>query len=206
MPMTLEQFAEHLGAIASVYLPAKLRILAEQIGEDAAGRAKAKLGTQQGAVGPFPAWPDLEESTELDKQRYGWPFPSPLYRTGELRDSITYEADADTTHFTVDLYTDSEYGPAHELGRLDGTIPPRPFLAPVFHESEARYNMIIGQAMVSAIVPPSESLFSSARGGAVATMGTRETGEKLNSASSLWRSGRAAAQKMGAWKSVRGMR
>ena len=207
MPMTLGQFARHLGSVAHVIIPEVLRRVAEEIGEDAVARSKAKLGTDgQAGIGPYQTWPPLEDSTIEEKTRLGYPTPAILLREGDLRESISYDVHATTSNLEVTLYSDSPYGPAHELGRLDGTIPPRPFMGPVFYEEGARYNQMLGEAALVAIAP-GDSMVGGFGGEEVsATMGTKGTGGMITSGSSFWRSVRSMAQGMGAWKSLRGKR
>lgn len=53
--------------------------------------AKDKIGHLMPGAGPFAAWPELADSTKADKERQGYAFNAeynPLYRTGEMRDSI----------------------------------------------------------------------------------------------------------------------
>jgi phage gpG-like protein len=75
-----------------------------------------------------PFWPELAQSTIEDKIRHGWPVPSPLLRTGELRDSIE-TAGPFRSGNTVRGYVGSNNDKAvwHELGT--SRVPPRPFLS-----------------------------------------------------------------------------
>lgn len=54
--------------------------------------AQDLIGHLQNGAGPFAQWDQLAESTKRDKERKGYVFNSdynPLYRTGELKNSIS---------------------------------------------------------------------------------------------------------------------
>lgn len=108
--------------------------------------AKAKIGEYQAAVGPFPEWAPLAESTLADKQRKGFAelgHDNPLLRTGDMRDSITHHATAQG--FIVG--SDSEVAGYQEFGTR--TIPPRPFLGPAIFEAEPAVAAIVGNGISS---------------------------------------------------------
>src|SRR5229473_693806 len=54
--------------------------------------AKDEFGTYQPAVGPFPAWAELAESTKLDRLNKGLDPDKPLMRPVGLHDSISHES------------------------------------------------------------------------------------------------------------------
>src|ERR1700682_5285481 len=84
MKMTLEQFEAALAKTIGTVKP-RLEIGLEKFGEVVEIAAKAELGHYQ------PGWAPLAESTLADKAAKGFPVPSPLLRTGEMRDSIKHE-------------------------------------------------------------------------------------------------------------------
>lgn len=108
--------------------------------------AKDEIGFYQPAVGPFPAWADLAESTEQDKARNGYPLNAPLERTGAMRDSIQSESEG----FEAIVGSKEETLAYHEFGTVK--MPPRPVLGPAVVLNELKIKRIIGRAAVSGIV------------------------------------------------------
>lgn len=101
--------------------------------------ATKKFGEYQLAVGPYPAWEDLKESTIKEKEKVGgaedplighvesngakvWPQP--------LRNTIGTK----TEGLTAAVGTDDPIGKYHEYGTEH--IPPRPFLRPALYENQ----------------------------------------------------------------------
>ncbi|MBB3175398.1 phage gpG-like protein [Endobacter medicaginis] len=123
MKMSPGQFAAHLAGAAARSKALEHQLL-ERVGELVQQRAKSYLGHEQDG------WPALAESTISEKQRHGYPTPSPLLRDGELRDSIRHAVDG---HRVV-IGSTSEISVYQELGTE--RIPPRPFLAKAAVESE----------------------------------------------------------------------
>ena len=64
-------------------------------GESIEERAKAKIGHYQDAIGPFPAWEELKESTQKKKSKRNLD-QSPLLWDGFLHDDITHEVRRDS--------------------------------------------------------------------------------------------------------------
>ena len=123
MKMTPSQFAAHLAGAAARSKTLEHQLL-QRVGELVEERAKSYLGHEQDG------WPALAESTIADKERHGYPTPSPLLRDGELRDSVHHAVDG---HRVV-IGSTSEIAVYQELGTEH--IPPRPFLARSALESE----------------------------------------------------------------------
>jgi hypothetical protein len=100
-------------------LPAQLEIGLDKVGELAETLAVSYIGHEQ------ESWPPLAESTLRDKEAKGFPVPSPLLRTGEMRDSIRRELDP----IALEVIVGSSDPRAlwQEMGT--SRIPPRPFLA-----------------------------------------------------------------------------
>jgi hypothetical protein len=116
---------------------------ARDVAEDAARR----LGTYQGAVGSFPAWQQLAQSTQNERVELGYSANDPLLRSGELKAAITMEArareavvgvpsmtvgdgtKANPTRNIGDIAVDMEFGTS-STGRGGPGIPERPFLGP----------------------------------------------------------------------------
>lgn len=86
----LKDFSEHLIRVVKKYPDYEIKA-SNALGEILEKEAKEKIGHLQQAAGQFEAWSPLAESTKRDKERLGYKFNeeyNPLYRTGELRDSI----------------------------------------------------------------------------------------------------------------------
>src|SRR5260370_13669326 len=105
-----------------------------------------QIGEYQDAIGSYPAWAPLADSTEADKAAHGYPLNAPLERTGELRDSFTHEHEGDEG---VVGSTDPvmEY---QELGT--STIPPRPVVGPAWERRHEQVEEILGRALVVAVL------------------------------------------------------
>lgn len=54
-------------------------------------KAKSEFGVYQPSTGPFPAWPELAETTKDDRLRHGYTENDPLLRSGALRASSSHE-------------------------------------------------------------------------------------------------------------------
>ncbi|MBC5804301.1 MAG: hypothetical protein GIX03_15145 [Candidatus Eremiobacteraeota bacterium] len=111
--------------------------------------AMEMLGTYQGAKPPFEAWAPLNEQTQEQRVRAGYSADEPLFRTGELRESIEVRVAENTVHVGVagDMATIAaaqEYGTAR--------IPPRPFLRPAAKEALPEVGRIVTGALRRAIL------------------------------------------------------
>lgn len=107
--------------------------LGRALGKNAEERAKNKLGEYQGESGPFPAWAALAESTITEKSDKGFPVPSPLLRTGELRESISWRVVKEDANSIVVELSAADPAEFHEFGTVN--MPPRPFLGPSIYEA-----------------------------------------------------------------------
>lgn len=123
---TLDAFSKHLEKVITQYPKRELEALTF-LGKSLEEEAKYKIGHLQEGAGPFVDWAELAESTIQDKIRKGYNFNSeynPLFRTGELRDSIHYVINV-PQHKLI-LGSDSEIMVYQELGTAH--IPPRSVL------------------------------------------------------------------------------
>lgn len=99
--------------------------------------AKRKFGVYQEEAGPYSKWPELADSTKEDRARKGFSPDEPLYRTGELRDSIVHSV----------VGSEAVIGSANdimvyqELGTA--TIPPRPVLGPAAFQGKTKIAKIV---------------------------------------------------------------
>ena len=115
--------------------------------------AKDEIGHYQPETEPFPAWAPLADSTVREKTRLGYvgrlSADDPLYRTGEMRDSIEHR----TGELETEIGTDSTIAPYHEFGTEK--MPPRPFLGPALVRNKENIEKIVGAFGVVALTPPS---------------------------------------------------
>lgn len=142
---SLASFASHLLTLQA----AEALALREGLDKAAAAveaTAKSEIGVYQDAVAPFPAWADLADSTEREKERLGYPLDAPLLRTGELRDSISHEVSG----LEAAIGTPSQVMVYQELGT--DTIPPRPVLGPAAIRNEDTIQRILGRAAVTGLL------------------------------------------------------
>lgn len=145
---SLGSFAEHL-LKASVAIAAGahegLKIAAELVQKT----AQSELGTYQPSVGGYPAWVALSDATLADKEAKGFDVPSPLLRTGELRDSIQYEVGAWEAIIgsTSPIAMYQEFGTAR-TGWGAG-IPPRPFMGPAAYRNKENIRAILGATLIA---------------------------------------------------------
>lgn len=107
--------------------------------------AKAEVGTYQGAAGNTPAWDPLSAATRADRVAKGFTEDDPLLRTGELRDSISFEVTGDEAV----IGSDSPIAKFHELGTP--TIPQRSFLAGAAYRKADEVVATIGSAIALTI-------------------------------------------------------
>lgn len=92
-----------------------------------------------------PGWAPLAESTLRDKERQGYPVPSPLKRTGKMAGSYRKEVDP----FDLVLVIGSPKKEA--LWQEEGTsrIPPRPVTEPALKNSLPFASDVFGKIAVS---------------------------------------------------------
>lgn len=141
----LQQFANYLSQ-RSLVLAASYSAL-DMIGRLVRDRAQAKIGTYQNSSGGFPGWPELSEYTKAERVALGFSENEPLYRRGELRDSIRYEVDASLRFVTIG--SDLDKALWNEVGTT--IAPPRPFLGPAAFESRDEIANIVGHAYVRGV-------------------------------------------------------
>lgn len=138
-------FATHLMAMEAAVKTAEHHSLKKvaQLVEDT---AKAEIGHYQAAVGPFPAWAPLAESTEEQKAAKGYPAGAPLLGTGEMRDNITHQVEGEVAV----IGSPDERMVYHEFGT--SKMPPRPVLGPAVFSNKAKIEKIIGKAVVAGLL------------------------------------------------------
>lgn len=124
-----EEFALHEG----------LKVVASKVEKT----AKKEIGTYQGAVGSFPAWAQLAESTEREKVRLGYNTNEPLLRTGDLRDSIEHEVKG----LEAVIGSKSQIMVYHEFGTVK--MPARPVIGPAAYRNKEKIKKILGGAVLA---------------------------------------------------------
>lgn len=106
--------------------------------------SKGRIGHYHAAVGPFPMWDELAESTKTERLAKGYSDDEPLKREGDLRNAISKEATPWLVLVGVKNGIKAENGKAEladiamwqEFGAArKGVphIPPRPFLGPALY-------------------------------------------------------------------------
>lgn len=122
---------------------ASLRQAAREVLAD----AREQIGAYQPAVGSYPAWEPLAESTEEEKARLGAPADAPLERFGELKKSFKSDP---PTEDSILFGSDDPVMEFHEFGTVK--MPPRPALGPALLKRIDRVQQIFGANAVRAIV------------------------------------------------------
>jgi hypothetical protein len=89
--MELDELAKILQT-ASLTVGHQLTLTVRDYAVEVEREAKAEVGHYQPSTGNFQAWPELAESTQVDRLRNGYSANEPELRTGDLRDSIKSEA------------------------------------------------------------------------------------------------------------------
>lgn len=143
--LTLLEMAERMAAAAVATREAANAGL-EQAAIIVEKAAKDKFGEYQEAVGPFPEWAELAESTQEERERLGFTPNDPLLRRGDLRDSFKHQ----TGDQQAVIGSTSPIMAYQEFGT--DRIPPRPVVGPAALESHGKIKRILGSAVVSGIV------------------------------------------------------
>ena len=108
--------------------------------------AKSEIGVYQNAVGPFPAWAPLADSTESRKAAMGYPSDAPLLATGEMRDSIQHQVGG----LEAEIGSNDEKFEYHEFGT--SKMPARPVLGPAAYRNKRKIELILGHAAVTGLL------------------------------------------------------
>lgn len=145
-------FATHLVTVAAaekIALHEGLKKAAELI--EATARAEIGVyqngvGTFQGDIGMFPAWAQLAESTERQKERMGYPLDSPLLASGAMRDSFSHQV----AGLKAIIGSDDPVAVYHETGTPN--MPPRPVFGPAAARNEDKVLRILGEAAAAGLI------------------------------------------------------
>lgn len=109
--------------------------------------ARAQIGHYQAAVGEYPEWAQLADSTEDEKARLGAPPDAPLYRFGDLQKSFRSTLVNDDEVIVGSTDPVMEF---HEFGT--SKMPPRPVVGPAFVKNEERIQHLLAGAILEAIL------------------------------------------------------
>lgn len=136
-----ERFLTNVISREKVHNEATLSVAATYIEEE----AKRKFGIKQDPVGPFNGWKDLAEATQEDRIQKGYEPNNPLYRTGDLMNSIHHKVEGNEAV----VGSDDERMVWQELGTPDAKhpIPPRPVLGPAAFQSKAKVQKLIAKGV-----------------------------------------------------------
>ena len=145
---SLDSFIAHLRTLPAAVEAGRRRGL-EAAGEGLVAGAQAMIGEE------VREWPGLADITIQQKEALGYTgrisATDPLYRTGELRTSISY-----TLHgYGVTLGSTDPIAPYQENGT--SRIPPRPFISTtMFRDGKAAADLVFGfeMAAFSSLPPP----------------------------------------------------
>lgn len=107
--------------------------------------AKEELGYYLDAVGPFPAWDQLADSTIAHHNRFGVG-DTPLVLTGELYASIEHESAGSEAVIGSKM----EIAAYQEFGTEK--IPPRPFMGPAVFVNKEKIEKIMAHGMVEGLI------------------------------------------------------
>lgn len=142
---SLAAFASHLITLqASVALEAHRGL--KEVAEAITKTAKGEIGSYQQAIGPFPAWAQLAESTVADRVAHGYTPDDPLLRDGKMRGSVSNEV----VSLEAVVGSDSDIAVYQELGT--DKIPPRPFLGPAVIHNHKVIRRILGAALARGVL------------------------------------------------------
>lgn len=139
-------FADHLATL-SLGMEAELHRGLDKAAAAVEATAKSEFGEYQAAVGPYPEWEQLAESTQQERERLGYTPNDPLLRSGELRDSVGREV----RHMEAVIGSRSPVMFYQELGTP--RIPPRPVLGPALIRSEEAIKHALAGVLFVCIAP-----------------------------------------------------
>lgn len=142
---SLGAFAAHLIKVNATVVIA-LHTATEKIGQIVEARARAEFGTYQPAVGNFPAWDELAETTKDDRVRQGYTENDPLLRSGAMRDETGHSS----TALEVLIGSKDPVMVFQEFGT--SKMPARPVFGPALVNSENDIHLIVGAALMSGLV------------------------------------------------------
>ena len=103
-------------------------------------------------------WPQLSPITQADRERLGFPANEPLLRTGDLRDSYSFDVVASPSVIFLIVGSDDVRSIFNELGTSE--MPPRPVLAPTAMAYEERMAELLGDEYEKALFVKLDGAFA----------------------------------------------
>lgn len=159
---SFDSFAKHMNKVVSQYNEREYKSL-NFLGSILEEEAKNKIGHLQKGGGQFDDWKPLAESTKADKERLGYVFNdeyNPLYRTGELKNSIGHVVNR-VAH-TLYVGSSSEIAVYHEFGTKH--IPERSFLGLTFFKAKYEIQHVLASFLLNWITNNNSPLKRPAHG------------------------------------------
>ncbi len=143
---SLQSFALHLAASEAIWRRRR-RMALEQAAMLIKKDAREQIGRYQPAVGAYPQWAPLAESTDEEKARLGAPADAPLLRWGDLKRSFrsTLISDEEVIVGSIDPNMDW-----HEFGTIK--MPPRPVLGPALLKNIEQIQRLLGGAILDSVI------------------------------------------------------
>lgn len=139
---SLESFSKHLEKSVIQY-PKKEKTTLEFIGQHLEEKSKETIGHYQQGAGKFETWPELAETTKRDKELKGYVLNeeyNPLYRTGEMKESIHHAVNIGT--HTLHVGSPSDIMLYQEMGTTH--IPARSVLGLTLFKEKEQIQFILG--------------------------------------------------------------
>jgi|SRR5579871_3636962 len=138
--MDLKELESMLSRGLKTLVP-RLEIGLEKVGHLAQSIAAELPGHDQ------PHWAPLAASTLLDKEKKGFPVPSPLKRTGEMAES--YKTELVPAELAVVVGSEDKVALFQEMGTVK--IPPRTVLMPAMQRAMPYAGDVFGEIAVSVL-------------------------------------------------------
>jgi hypothetical protein len=140
-----------------------------EIGSIIESDSKGRIGSYHAQVGPFPMWDELADSTKTERLAKGYSDDEPLYREGDLQNSISKEATPWLVLVGVkngipsrgkaemaDIAIWQEFGAAR---KGIPHIPPRPYLGPALYATMDKTLPIAAAAVMARLTGFPETEF-----------------------------------------------
>ena len=125
-----------------------LEVGLERVLHVVAETARSEFGSYQPAIGGFPEWPELADSTKEDRASQGYTENDPLYRTGATQKSIATEVDKAALEGGVG--SEDEKMLWFEMGT--SKMPARPVLGPAAFRNKSAIQKLVGAAAVAGLI------------------------------------------------------
>ncbi|WP_458763568.1 hypothetical protein [Cupriavidus basilensis] len=137
---SLGAFALHLEKLAAA-APAVVHHIADASAGEIQKTAQGMIGDYQQAVGPYPAWEELADSTKAERAQLGFSENDPGYRSGAMQRSIASSVEGG------DAVVGSNDPHIVWFDMGTPTQPPRPIFGPAAIHSKPRVQKIISSTV-----------------------------------------------------------